>query len=69
MGESGSKGQRVAPQCLSLLTGSPAPGHDGRVENAVSAPDTRHLHNQWYSKELMEVLGVGQVGVLHLTNT
>ena len=27
--------------------GSPAPGHDGRVENAVSAPDTRYLHNQW----------------------
>ena len=42
-----SQGQRVALQCLSLFTGSPAPGHDGRVENAVCAPDTRYLHNQW----------------------
>ena len=26
--------------------GSPTPGHDGRVEDAVGAPNTRHLHDQ-----------------------
>ena len=31
---------------MSEVVGSPAPGHDGRVENAVGAPDTRHLHDQ-----------------------
>ena len=49
--------------------GSPAPSHDGRVENAVGAPDTRHLHNQRQSKELVIVLAVGLVCVLHFTNT
>ena len=49
--------------------GSPAPGHDGGVEDAVGAPDSRHLHNQWQSKELVIALTVGLVCVLHLTNT
>ena len=49
--------------------GSPAPGHDGRVENAVGARDTRHLHDQWQSKELVIALAVGLVCVFHLTNT
>ena len=57
--------------------GSPAPGHDGRVEDAVGAPDTRHLHDQRQSKELVIALTVGLVialtvalvCVLHLTNT
>ena len=49
--------------------GSPAPGHDGRVEDAVGAPDTRHLHDQWQSKELVIALTVGLVCVLHLTDT
>ena len=57
----------MAPQCGSL--GSPAPGHDGRVEDAVGAPDTRHLHDQRQSKELVIALTVGLVCVLHLTNT
>ena len=41
--------------------GSPAPGHDGRVEDTVGAPDTRHLHDQWQSKELVIALTVGLV--------
>ena len=49
--------------------GSPAPGHDGRVEDTVGAPDSRHLHNQWQSKELVIALTVGLVCVLNLTNT
>ena len=47
----------------------PAPSHNSAIEVAVGATSTRHPHHQRQTKQLLITLGIGLVGVFHLTHS